>query len=132
MTDGQPVSQSWCRAPSGAHDQMFIATISTFIFNTRRLTDQFRRHIRRRHSNHGLVRSALKSGNLITVYFVFHYIHTLHFISQVQTNAHKNRHIKTKQAPVNKIIKTNFLCYAPLAIRGSSTRRIRAVDCEHK
>jgi hypothetical protein len=22
-TDGQPVSQSWCRAPSGAHDQMF-------------------------------------------------------------------------------------------------------------
>jgi hypothetical protein len=24
-TDGQPVSQSWCRAPSGAHDQMFVA-----------------------------------------------------------------------------------------------------------
>jgi hypothetical protein len=21
-TDGQPVSQSWCRAPSGAHDQI--------------------------------------------------------------------------------------------------------------
>jgi hypothetical protein len=41
------------------------------------------------------------------------YIHTLHFISQVQTNGHKNRHIKTKQAPVNKIIKINFLCYAP-------------------
>jgi Fe-S-cluster containining protein len=41
------------------------------------------------------------------------YTHTLHFISQAQTNGHKNRHIKTKQAPVNKIIKTNFLCYAP-------------------
>jgi hypothetical protein len=24
-TDGQPVSQSWCRAPSGTHDQMFVA-----------------------------------------------------------------------------------------------------------
>jgi hypothetical protein len=23
-TDGQPVSQSWCRAPSGAHDQKLI------------------------------------------------------------------------------------------------------------
>jgi hypothetical protein len=41
------------------------------------------------------------------------YIHTLRFISQVQTDGHKNRHIKTKQAPVNKIIKTNFLCFAP-------------------
>jgi hypothetical protein len=41
------------------------------------------------------------------------YIHTLHYISQVQTNGHKYRHIKTKQAPVNKIIKTNFLYYAP-------------------
>jgi hypothetical protein len=24
-TDGQSVSQSWCRAPSGAHDQMFVS-----------------------------------------------------------------------------------------------------------
>jgi hypothetical protein len=23
-TDGQPVSKSWCRAPSGAHDEIFI------------------------------------------------------------------------------------------------------------
>jgi hypothetical protein len=23
-TDGQSVSPSWCRAPSGAHDQIFI------------------------------------------------------------------------------------------------------------
>jgi hypothetical protein len=36
-----------------------------------------------------------------------YYIHTLHFISQVQTNGHKNRHIKTKQAPVNKITLTS-------------------------
>jgi hypothetical protein len=25
-TDGQSVSPSWCRAPSGAHDQIFIST----------------------------------------------------------------------------------------------------------
>jgi hypothetical protein len=30
-TDGQPVSPSWCRAPSGAHDQM-LRTVRQLLF----------------------------------------------------------------------------------------------------
>jgi hypothetical protein len=30
-TDGQSVSKSWCRAPSGAHDQIFITTLTITI-----------------------------------------------------------------------------------------------------
>jgi hypothetical protein len=40
-TDGQSVSQSWCRAPSGAHDQIFITCVTvTVLFLWGALSDE--------------------------------------------------------------------------------------------
>jgi hypothetical protein len=38
-TDGQSVSKSWCRAPSGAHDQIFISLTVTVLFLWGALSD---------------------------------------------------------------------------------------------
>jgi hypothetical protein len=40
VTDGRSISKSWCRTPSGAHDQIFISLTVTVLFLWSALSDE--------------------------------------------------------------------------------------------